>query len=69
MLYSNKIYLKFITKDNNKHNKCNKIIAAFVYEFSTGHKHYVNFCHGDLLIDDTFENFKDELEKNIGTYL
>lgn len=64
MLYSNKIYLKFITKDNNKHNKCNKIIAAFVYEFSTGHKYYVNFCHGDLLIDDTFENFKDELETN-----
>ena len=62
MKYSSKIYLKLITKDNNCHNKNNSIIAAFVYDFETQRKHYYNFTHGDVIVDSTFEQFKDEIE-------
>lgn len=58
MQVSNKIYLKFITQDNNRHNVCNKPIAAFVYDYHSGDKHYFNFEHKDLPQDISFDKFK-----------
>jgi hypothetical protein len=60
--YSSKIYLKLITRDNNCHNKCGGVIAAFIYDFGTEKKYYYNFSHTDLAVDSTFEELKDELE-------
>jgi len=60
--YSSKIYLKLITRDNNCHNKCGDIIAAFVYDFKSKQKYYYNFGHSDLTINTTFDNFKKEIE-------
>lgn len=62
MKYSSKIYLKLITRDNNCHNKCGGVIAAFIYDFGTEKKYYYNFSHTDLAVDSTFEELKDELE-------
>jgi len=59
--FSNKIYLKFITQDNNRHNVCNKPIAAFVYDYHSGDKHYYNFEHKDLPQDISFDKFKKSL--------
>jgi len=57
------IYLKLITKNNNRHSKCDEIIAAFMYDFESGNKKYINFKHGDIIIDDTFDNFKKKLNR------
>ena len=57
------IYLKFITKNNNRHSKCDEIIAVFIYEFDSGNKKYINFKHGDVIVDDTFDNFKKKLNQ------
>ena len=62
MRYSSKIYLKLITRDNNCHNKCGDVIAAFIYDFGTEKKHYYNFGHSDLVVDSTFNDIKDEIE-------
>lgn len=64
MKYSSKIYLKLITRDNNCHNKCCDVIAAFIYEFNSGEKHYYNFAHSDLAVNSSFEEFKKEIENN-----
>ena len=61
MRLSNKIYLKLITQDINRHNVYNKPIAAFVYDYTTGDKNYINFTHTDLPSDSTFEEFKKSL--------
>ena len=37
---------------------CNKPIAAFVYDYHSGDKHYFNFEHKDLPQDLTFDKFK-----------
>ena len=42
MKYSSKIYLKLITRDNNCHNKCGNVIAAFIYDFGSKEKYYYN---------------------------
>jgi len=65
--YNSKIYVKLIAKDNNCHNKNNSIIAAFVYDFESEDKYYYNFSHGDVMIDCTFEKFKEEIES--GKYI
>lgn len=67
MKYNSKIYVKLIAKDNNCHNKNNSIIAAFVYDFESEDKYYYNFSHGDVMIDCTFEKFKEEIES--GKYI
>jgi len=59
--FSKKIYLKFIIQDNNRHNICNKPIAAFVYDYHSGDKHYYNFEHKDLPQDISFDKFKKSL--------
>ena len=37
---------------------CNKPIAAFVYDYHSGDKHYFNFEHKDLPQDISFDKFK-----------
>ena len=70
MEYSSKIYLKLVTKHNNYHNACNDIIAAFIYDFKDGKKHYLNFSHGDLPVDCSFDQFKLGIEsKDITVYV
>lgn len=59
-----KIYLKLITKSENRHSKCESIIAAFYYDFVNKTKHYINFLHKDVTIDDTFESFRKKLNEN-----
>lgn len=58
-----KIYLKLITKNNNKHPKCDDIIAAFYYHFELDKFCYVNFKHGDLPVESTFESFSSWLKQ------
>lgn len=55
--FSDKIYLKFITKNNNRHAKCDNIIAAFYYDYRNNTKFYVNFDHEDIPKDSTFNDF------------
>lgn len=57
MHLSNQIYLKFITRNVNKHISCDKVIAAFVYDYATKDKHYFNFCHPDVDVNDTLKSF------------
>lgn len=65
-----KIYLKLITKSENRHSKCESIIAAFYYDFVNKTKHYVNFLHKDLTIDDTFDSFRKKLnDSNTKVYV
>lgn len=62
MNYSDKIYLKFITKNTNKHVKFDEVIAAFVYDIKNRTKHYVNFLHPDAPLDSTFGSFLKSFE-------
>jgi hypothetical protein len=62
--YSSKIYLKVITRDNNCHNKCGDVIAAFIYDFITEKKYYYNFGHSDLAVNSTFKEIKNEIEND-----
>ena len=64
MKYSSKIYLKLITRDNNCHNKCGNVIAAFIYDFGSKEKYYYNIGHTDLSTNCSFEEIKKELENN-----
>ncbi len=64
MKYSSKIYLKLITRDNNCHNKCGNVIAAFIYDFGSKEKYYYNIGHTDLSTNSSFEEIKKELENN-----
>ncbi len=54
MQLSNQIYLKFITQNTNKHVACDQVIAAFVYDYASGSKHYFNFSHPDVSKDLVF---------------
>lgn len=71
MVYCNKIYLKFITKNNNRHVKCDDVVAAFYYDFCNKTKHYVNFSHPDVPRNSDFENFKKSIdgEKSCKVYV
>lgn len=40
---------------------CNKPIAAFIYDYHSGDKHYYNFEHKDLPQDTSFDKFKKSL--------
>ena len=62
MNFSNKIYLKLILKDVNKHNVANIPIAAFIYDFIKNEKFYINFEHPDLLSDISFKEFKEYIK-------
>lgn len=62
--------MRLITKNENKHTKCESVIAAFYYDFVNKTKHYVNFQHQDVLIDSTFEDFKKSIERdNVKVYV
>lgn len=68
----NKIYLKFITKNNNRHTKCDEVIAAFYYDYENKSTHYVNFTHTDVISDTSFAAFKESLnnkDKNFKVYV
>lgn len=71
MILSDKIYLKFITKNKNKHAKCDNVIAAFFYNLEDKSKYYVNFGHSDVPVDMSFDKFKDTLNNliNINVYV
>ena len=63
MHLSNQIYLKFITQNTNKHIACDKVIAAFVYDYITKEKYYFNFSHPDVNVDSTYDDFVKLLKK------
>ena len=64
MQLSNQIYLKFIIQNTNKHVACDQVIAAFVYDYASGIKHYFNFSHPDVISNSSFKDFL-KLIKNI----
>lgn len=53
-----KIYLKFVFRDNHLHPSQDKVIAAFVYEFDTKQSHYYNFNHPDVVVNSSLREFK-----------
>lgn len=57
MHLSNQIYLKFITRNVNKHVSCDKIISAFVYDYLSKEKHYFNFAHPDVDVNISLKDF------------
>lgn len=63
MHLSNQIYLKFITQNTNKHIACDKVIAAFVYDYITKEKYYFNFSHPDVNVDSNYDDFVKLLKK------
>ena len=70
MLKSNKIYLKLITRNENRHAKCESVVAAFYYDFVNKTKHYLNFNHKDVAVDCKFDDFiKSINDQNIKVYV
>ena len=64
MHLSNQIYLKFITRNINKHIACDGIVAAFVYDYQTKDKHYFNFSHPDVEINSTLEDLITKIKSS-----
>ena len=64
MHLSNQIYLKFITRNINRHIACDGIVAAFVYDYQTKDKHYFNFSHPDVEINSTLEDLITKIKSS-----
>jgi len=68
VVHCDKIYLKFITRNNNRHVKCDDVVAAFYYDFSNKTKHYINFSHPDLPPNTDFLKFSNRINNEEKTF-